>query len=168
MDLLPLYREMAATGNQFHGLSILAHREEIGILIKKYRARTLLDFGCGRGDAYQPPHLLHKTWKVDRPRLYDPAFAQHDQLPPKGERFDGVLCSDVLEHVPMVDVYAVIDELFGRANKFVWASVCCRPAKKKFPDGTNLHVTIETYRWWKRLFQERARPKVAWVLLESK
>lgn len=168
MDLVPLYREMAETGTQFHGLSIMAHRELIGKLIEFHKAKTLLDFGCGRGDAYYFPYQIHRDWGVSRPTLYDPAFMQHDELPPLGERFDGVLCSDVLEHVPEEDVRAFIEGLFARAKKFVWASVCCRPAKKTFADGTNLHVTIQPYLWWVYLFKSCAPKGVAWTLVETK
>lgn len=168
MNLVPLYKEMAASGTQFQGLSILAHKEQIGELIERHKAKSLFDFGCGRGDAYQYPHMLHRAWKVERPTLYDPAFEQHDQMPAEGVKFDGVICSDVLEHVPMADLQFVVDELFIRANKFVWASVCCRPAKKTFPDGRNLHVTIETFRWWQRFFQESSTGDVAWTLVETK
>jgi hypothetical protein len=59
-----------------------------------------------------------------------------------------VICSDVLEHVPEQLVDNVIEELFGYARLFVWMSICCRQAKKHFPDGTNLHVTVQPEAWW--------------------
>jgi hypothetical protein len=61
----------------------------------------------------------------------------------------------VLEHVREEDVRDFVANLFGHAKKFVWASVCCRPAKKTFPDGeTNLHVTIHQLQWWLDIFNE--------------
>lgn len=165
-DLRPLYRAMAEQGENFHGLSIVQHRDQIKRLIEKHGASTLLDFGCGRGDAYWIPHYLHRYWGVPRPELYDPSFDSHDKLPMTGHQFDGVLCSDVLEHIPAEDVDEFIAGLFGYAKKFVWASVCCRAAKKTFPDGTNLHVTIQPLGWWKRRFALKAGG-IHWELTET-
>lgn len=152
-SLVPIYRQMAETetGN-FLGLSILNHAKEIGRLIKDIDAKTVLDYGCGRAEAYRSPHKIHHQWGLKRSQvtLYDPAF--HHAPPPVGQ-FDLVVCSDVLEHIPEEEVDAFIARIFGHARKAVWASVCCRPAKKVFPGTeTNLHVTIKPYEWWSAKF----------------
>jgi hypothetical protein len=152
-DLIPLYREMAEGGDNFHGLSILQHSKQIGRLIKEVGACNALDFGAGRGDAYNSPHKVYRDWGLKRHEitLYDPAFPRHDKMPTK--RFDVVLCSDVLEHVPEEDVDGFVQALFGHAKLHVWASVCCRLAKKTFPTtGENLHVTVKPYQWWHDTF----------------
>jgi hypothetical protein len=127
---------------------------------------TLLDYGCGAGDAYKQPHRLHRHLGMRwfDVTLYDPAFPEHDEKP-RGT-FDGVICSDVLEHVPEDQVDALVATLFGHARRFVWASVCCRPAKKVFPDGTNLHCTIQPIDWWRAVFEKHSGGK-PWVLVES-
>lgn len=153
-SLVPLYKAMAPTetGN-FLGLSVLNHAKEIGRLIEEVDAKTVLDFGCGRGDAYRSPHKIHHQWGLPRAAvyLYDPAF--HHAPMPTG-KFDLVVCSDVLEHVPESEVDEFIARLFGFAKKAVWASFCARPAKKVFPGtGTNLHVTQRPYAWWWEKFE---------------
>ena len=50
------YREMADTGVQFKGLSILQHAEDIGRFIRDVGATSMLDWGCGGGMAYGSPH----------------------------------------------------------------------------------------------------------------
>lgn len=148
-DLIPRYREMAATGEQFFGLSVLQHVASIKKLARSVGAKSMLDYGCGRGDAYRSPHKLHRQIGISRlaVRLYDPAFPQHDR-PPQG-RWDLVVSSDVLEHVPAGDVEAFLRTVFNHARKAVWISVCCRPAKKTFPGtGINLHVTLQPYLRW--------------------
>lgn len=82
--------------------------------------------------------------------LYDPAFRRDDILP--AGKFDMVICSDVLEHVPEDEVDQLIERLFGYGRLIIWASVCCRLAKKTFADGTNMHVTVQPYEWWERKF----------------
>ena len=170
-SLIPAYRAMAGTEN-FHGLSVLQHADSIGKMVRLVRAKTLLDFGCGRGDAYRSPHHVWKQWDLpfSGVTLYDPAFNRNDQLPAADKKFDVVVCSDVLEHIPEAEVDEFIDRLIGYARHALWASVCCRKAKKKFPDGTNLHVTVKPYDWWHDKFTEavaRARRNVAFTLVET-
>jgi hypothetical protein len=170
-DLIPLYKEMAATGINFPGLAILQHKTEIGQLIKKHGAKKVLDFGCGRGDAYKAPHRLHSEWGMKwwDVTLYDPAFPRFMENP--HGKYDAVLCSDVLEHIPEDQLEDFIANLFSYAYKFVWASACCRPAKKTFPDGvTNLHVTLQPMDWWRAKFAEiqaAMGSKIPYYLSES-
>lgn len=157
-NLLDEYRRMAAEGSNFQGLSILQHKKVIGKLVHQTKAASLMDYGCGRGDAWHSPHNLHHYLGIKRKNLflYDPSFPKHDKLP-TDQTFDGVLCSDVLEHVPEEAVPATIERLFMYSRKFVWASVCCRPAKKKFDDGTNMHVTVKPMEWWESQFVTMGR-----------
>lgn len=152
-NLLDEYHRLAAGGSNFHGLSILQHKKTIGKLVHQFKATSLMDYGCGRGDAWHSPHNLHHYLGIKRKNLflYDPSFPKHDKLP-TDRAFDGVLCSDVLEHVPEEAVPATIERLFAYADKFVWASICCRPAKKVFADGTNMHVTVKPMQWWESQF----------------
>lgn len=153
MTLIDQYRKLAAGGYALRGLTVLAYADEIGALIRQYGAKTLLDYGCGAGDAYRSPHKLHERWGVKRPTPYDPAFPKYAR-PVAGE-FDGVFSIDVLEHLADEDeARHVVHTLFGHAEHFVFASHCSRPAKKSWPDGTNLHSLIRPAQWWEALFAE--------------
>lgn len=149
-SLIPQYQAMAETmGGNFGGLSVLNHVSSIKRLMKGRDCKTMLDFGCGRGDAYRSPHKLHHQLGLPRPAvtLYDPAFRPSSALPTG--TFDLVICSDVLEHIPEAEITEFVMRLFAYSRKAVWASVCCRPAKKVFPGtDTNLHVTVKPYSWW--------------------
>jgi hypothetical protein len=155
-ELIAMYREIAARGEQFRGLSLLSNAVDIMELLslqaKPIGTLKLLDYGSGAGDAYEPPHSVHEVWGVPKPTLYDPAFDGIDVPPPAGTKFDGVICSDVLEHIPENECERLVNELFGYTDGFVWASVCCRPAKKIFADGTNMHVTVRKMAFWHKLF----------------
>lgn len=166
--LLKQYREMASSGQQFRGLNVLQYAKHLHKLVKHFDVRTVLDYGCGAGDQWRSPHDLHKLLGVRRAdvTLYDPSFRGLDRAP--SGRFDLVLCSDVLEHVPEAHVDEFIDALFARARILVWASVCCRPAKKSFPDGTNLHCTVQPKEWWVGKFVDAgARHGVTFSLEET-
>lgn len=164
--LVDQYRKLAATGASFTGLSIIQHESVIRRLIQKSRSKTVLDYGSGRGDAYRSPHRIHNFWGVPKPTLYDPAFPRHEAKPVG--KFDAVLCSDVLEHIPEEHVEALIADLFWYAKKFVWASVCCRPAKKCFEDGTNMHVTVKEFAWWdEKMAEAHRRTRIPYKLVET-
>jgi hypothetical protein len=165
-DLLKEYRELAALGGNFRGFSLLQHAKDIGKVVKRHQASTLLDYGSGAGDAYKQPHKVHEAWGINRMRitLYDPSFPKLAPPVQPSARFSGVICSDVLEHVPEVDIDAFIDTLFSHAIDFVWASVCCRPAKKLFADGTNMHVTIHPIEWWQAKFADRCEGQTFYLV----
>jgi hypothetical protein len=151
--LISEYRRLMKKGKKsgnFSGLSVLQHQKTIAQLIAKHGARTLLDYGCGRAAAYAAPSKIHKKWGVLLPTFYDPSWEPFAQKPTGV--FDGVICSDVLEHIGEQHIDAVISELIAYADKFIFASVCCRAAKKTFADGTNMHVTIKPYAWWHAKF----------------
>lgn len=164
-EMIARYRNLVENGSDnFQGLGIMQYSTQIKRLIAKSGSKTVLDYGCGRGDQYTLQHQ-DEFWGVDRPTLYDPAFATHDKLP-EG-KFDAVLCSDVLEHVPLDEVEELVSRLFDYSNKFVWASVCCRLAKKEFEDGMNMHITIQPFWWWQAKFVKWSRGK-NYVLIETR
>jgi hypothetical protein len=166
-ELLGRYRDMAAFGGNFHGLSILQHVEQIGKLLRQHQCESVLDWGCGRADAYGSPHKIHGAWGIKRKdvHLYDPAFKSYAEKPTR--KADAVICSDVLEHVPEDEVADFILDLFDHAKKVVWASVCCRPARKCFPNTEiNLHVTVKPFEWWQDKF-ENLSSTVPFVLVET-
>lgn len=148
MDLIDQYRALHAQG-KFLGLSVLKFADEIGELIKQHEVKTVLDYGSGQGHQYMPPHSLQKKWGVDV-TMYDPAVDGLDVLP--DGPFGGVICSDVLEHLPTREAAVdVLDDIFSRARSFVFVTVCCRPAKKTLPDGRNVHLLLLTLDQWTQL-----------------
>jgi len=164
--MIARYRQLVENwSDNFQGLGITQYQNQIGRLIRKSGSKTVLDYGCGGGFQYSHPYEIHKTWGVDVPTLYDPAFPSHDDLP-KGT-FDAVLASDVLEHIPLEEVAELVSRLFNYSEKFVWASVCCRLAKKTFEDGVNMHVTIQPFWWWQAKFVKWSQGK-SYVLVETR
>lgn len=165
-EMIARYRQLVDSGSDnFRGVGIVQYANQIGRLIEKSGSKTVLDFGSGAGMQYADPHKIHEAWGVAVPTLYDPAFASHDQLP--DGKFDAVLCSDVLEHIPGDEVEAFVRRLFDYSNKFVWASVCCRIAKKSFDDGLNMHVTVNAFWWWQAKFVKWSGGK-PYVLVETR
>lgn len=164
--LVEMYRTMHEEGEQAHGIaasetfdgrSLLPHTLTIRDLVGKLRAKTLLDYGAGKGTLYKMRNLkaptgevfadLRHYWNLDAITLYDPGHAPYSAYPTG--RFDAVICTDVLEHIPEEDIPWTFGELFGFAEKFVFVTIAGYPAKKIMPNGENAHCTLQPMDWWK-------------------
>lgn len=156
----------------FPGQSLLPQLTRIKALIDLFGAKTMLDYGSGKGAQYQPLVLqgaegqtwptVQAFWGVEQITCYDPCFVPFSTLP--HGTFEGVVSTDVLEHCAEEDIDWILDEIFGFASRFVFANVACYPAKKRLPTGENAHITIHPKPWWEaKLCAAAARyPGVAW------
>ena len=167
----------------FPGASLPRQAVRIKRLVELKGVRTLLDYGCGKGQQYARKHFevagaglvasMQEYWGVDEiacyDPCYDPCYGPFSTLP--GGQFDAVISTDVLEHCPHEDLDWIIEELFARARRFVFANVASYPARKRLPDGQNAHSTVRPLSFWKRLFEAVAarHPELAWeVWIESR
>jgi hypothetical protein len=175
--LIEQYQQMHLLGDQhtgvppektFPGASLPRQAPHIKRLIKATGATTILDYGCGKGQQYLPLRItdpaegieypdIQSYWGVKTIQRYDPAYQPFTQLP--AGRFEGVICTDVLEHCPEEDVPWILGELFGYSTRFVFANVACFPAKKRLPSGGNAHCTIKPVRWWEEHVERAARAR---------
>lgn len=144
MNIIEQYQQLHAQG-KMAGSALVPFADVIADMIGRTGAMTLLDYGCGNASAYHK-HELHRFWGVDMPTLYDPAIPAYSTIPQS--EFDGVICTDVLEHLDEADIAPTLRKLFMYARHFLFVSVCCRPAKLKLIDGTNAHRTIKPVSWW--------------------
>ena len=181
-ELAVMYRQMHVEGERFlgqppeqtfPGASLLPQAARVRRMIERSGAQNILDYGCGKGRQYdlREVHIpgvegvfesVQDYWEVDFVHCYDPSYAPFSALP-EG-KFDGVICTDVLEHCPEPDMPWIVGELFAYASRFVFANVACYPARKRLPNGENAHVTLKPAAWWGELFRAAAErhPGVAW------
>jgi hypothetical protein len=183
-ELLSQYRHLHVHGEQrmnlpaektYNGRSLPRHAANIKDLIDRHQARTLLDYGSGKGHQYRPMEVrlpdgrsfpsIPAYWGVKSITCYDPAYEPFSQLPTGC--FDGVICTDVLEHCPEQDIEWILGELFGFASAFVFANVACYPAMKHLPNGENAHCTVRGIDWWRQRLQavSATRPEVRYEFL---
>jgi hypothetical protein len=179
--LVELYREMHVHGElmrgiapeqTFPGSSLLPQVHHVRRLIQETEARSVLDYGSGKGGQYRPLPLaangvqrwqgVQDYWGVERVVCYDPAYVPFSRLP--AGSFDGVVCTDVLEHCPEEDLAWIVEELFSFATRFVFATVACYPALKRLPNGENAHCTVQAPEYWQAIFSRAAarRPALLW------
>ena len=143
MRLLEQYQKLHNKKNFFKGDSLKPHIQEIHDLIKQTGAKSVLDYGCGKARLHRKGRTSH--WGVEV-SFYDPAVEAFSKKP--DGFFDGVICTDVLEHIPEEELEGVLKDIFQYTVKFVFLSISTKLADKKFPDGTNVHVTVKPEKWW--------------------
>lgn len=82
------------------------------------------------------------------------------------QRFDGIVCSGVLEYLPDEDVPWVVDLLFRHSNQFLYVTAAHYPQMRVLPDGTHLHHRLRDRSWWSAQFEAvSARyPAIDWQL----
>lgn len=130
--------------------------EPIRDLVKTHAARTILDYGSGKGLQYAAVDLprpdgetvpsIQAYWGVERIACYDPGVPAFAAFPE--ERFDGVVSTDVLEHCHAADLPWILREIFGLARRFVFLNIACHPAKARLPSGENAHCSVRHPEWW--------------------
>jgi len=172
-DLVDLYQRMHEGPEIFKGDRLRNHAGMIGKMIADAGATTVLDYGSGKAGHYAPVEgegddsALRRTdaWPGVAVRCFDPGHAPFAE-PPEGQ-FDGVVSTDVVEHLAPYDVPWVIDRLFAHARKFVFVVAACYPAQKTLPDGRNAHTTLQPPLWWHMQMELAARryPHVEWRLV---
>jgi hypothetical protein len=130
---------------RFTGQSLTPHIKRIKELIDTHQCSTILDYGCGNALEYVHNKVHEKVWNVSA-TLYDPNHPVHNELP--DEMFDGVVSTDVMEHIPEACVESVLNKIISRARKFVFLNISVRKAAKVLPNGENAHVTVKPAEWW--------------------
>jgi hypothetical protein len=112
---------------------------QIRRLAQKVRARSILDYGCGK---------VSLGCIADAPVAgYDPAIAGKDAAPSPA---DLVVCTDVLEHIEPEKLGDVLAHIHGLTVKAAFIVIALRPADKRLPDGRNAHLIIDNAAWWIR------------------
>jgi len=130
--------------NMFNHIGFFLNVGFIAHLVKTTGAKSLLDYGSGDGKQYTEMEF-HNAWGI-MPSLYDPAIEEICVL--ADEQFDGIICTDVMEHIPHQNIIPTLIELFNKTTKFIYFNISLKPASKMLPNGENCHITLESWEWW--------------------
>ena len=144
-QFVELYRMMHKSPKMFRGASTKGHVEAVSDIVERYKLKTMLDYGSGKGEQYDRLRL-HEKWGGIRPTCYDPGY------PPIAERprgkFDGVICLDVAEHIPESGLDDFVRDVVGYAHKVAFFCIFTESSRKFLPNGDNCHKTVEPPEWW--------------------
>lgn len=122
----------------FSGKLLRPHAPFIKAIIDRHNCRSILDYGCGKGEQYRwvshgegasiPGGMtIEQFWGIPVTK-YDPAYEPFSEKP-QG-KFDLVICTHTLGSIPVQDLQWIIDELYGFANKALYVAEKIGPIKK--------------------------------------
>jgi len=101
-------------------------------------AKSVLDYSCGQSQ------LLDK-FPIKIKYQYDPYVMGRD-IKPEG-KFDWIINTDVLEHIPEGNIPAYIDEMLQYGDK-VFFAIAIALDTHKLSDGSPAHITVHPKDWW--------------------
>jgi len=187
------YLQSVELGQQFQknnpkiwrGCDCKNYHNQIRHLMDKYNAKTVLDYGCGKGRQYTDevsygldeggatePMNFKTRINADNVFLYDPCVEGIDQLPPEGTTVDAVICTQVLGSIPDSDLGWLSDLIAGYAAKFVFIGLHSpdTPVKSKKLMYDSLHLTHpRSIPWYLRHFANDWKgPDLYWWFRDTK
>jgi hypothetical protein len=171
------YLQSIERGKQFQlenkawaGFDIVKYQKQIKDLVIRYGAKTILDYGCGKGNqyteklSYDYEVQTFDEWLGVEVYKYDPCVEEFSVPPPDGTKFDGVICSQVLGSIPHNDLDWVAKELESYSDKFCFISLNFkRPpkSKKRIYDSNYFHHN-RTRKYFKSFFTEWKESDLFW------
>lgn len=139
-DLIAQYQHMHATS--VYGDTSVKNLRFLRPEIRLLRPASILDYGCGQSRLLD---ALALGYRVDLIR-YDPAIPAYAKKPTS--RADLLINVDVLEHIEVADLDAVIGEMASLCRNAI-IIVDTKEAVAILPDGRNAHVTVRPHAWWR-------------------
>lgn len=137
---IELYKELYKIKPKYGRTSIKLY-DKIKKIIKEYNIKYILDYGCGQSELYKKIEEDLKA-KVYR---YDPAIEGLEKKP--NEKFDFVICTDVLQHVPGDEIDLLLDELRSYSN-ICFFHMKCTDHPTLFPNGEKTNCSVHNKEWW--------------------
>lgn len=132
--------------------------KEVDRCIEEYNIKSILDFGCGKGNVMNALMVKYPYIQVYG---YDPGREGYDKLP---DNVDMIISTDVLEHIEPELLDETIKDLGRRTNKVMYHLIACHKSKKSLPDGRNAHLIVEKPDWW----QNKLADVLGWKMYNHK
>lgn len=159
-ELIDLYKQMVDEGyvrdDQLHVEQVFSdfelrpYRADIKRVLEQFSVSSVLDYGAGASDWHREGfdeatgQSAVQYFNLQQLYRYEPARDLDER-----QLVDCVVCFDVLEHIFVSDVAAVVRDLFSCASKLLVINVACYAAAARLPNGENAHVTVRHPLWWK-------------------
>lgn len=147
------------------GTSGQRYAKDVYNLICSYEAKSVLDFGAGKGGLLDAVSRLLDEASLDNSHPvkltnYDPAVPGFDELP--ASKYDLLVSTDVLEHIEPEHLDAVLKTMASLTGMAAFLVIHTGPAKAVLPDGRNAHLIQRSPTWWisqlKHHWRELSRP----------
>lgn len=147
MEKLDLYKTVHKT-NPYYGRGGVELLPVIATFVDFLSPKTILDYGCGKGNLVI---ALRQKYPAIKVYGYDPAVAEFEKL--TEEKFDFVISTDVLEHIPEHELPETITKI-SLLSKNVFFHLHHGTASFTLPNGENAHCTVYPLEKYHALFSE--------------
>jgi len=160
LELIEMYDAMAKEGYDrvdeqrievaFSDFELRPYRSQIRSILNEHSISTVLDYGCGgsdwsaKGFDDESNNSAVEYFRLENAFRYEPARDLDER-----QKVDCVVSFDVLEHIFISDVPAVLRDMFSYASKAIVLNAACYSAAAKLPNGENAHITVRPPAWWK-------------------
>jgi 2-polyprenyl-3-methyl-5-hydroxy-6-metoxy-1,4-benzoquinol methylase len=132
---------------------------------------TILDIGCGSGNAVRSLHRrgynAHGIDLVETDYIKDIPFSQSSVWEFSGPDYDYVLCTDVLEHVPSEMLHESLQRIQKHTRLGAMFVVSTREDHAGKSIGEILHLTVQPIKWWIELLSKYFRVETVEKLQDS-
>ncbi len=166
-------KELAQLG-AFSGKALLEWHKQAcwNTMVEHYAPTHWLDYGCGPASSYDITNSFgHSTLDIalrtkSTFTLYDPCHSPHDVFPTISTT-PGVMCVDVLEHIPENDIPTVLNYLFSVCTTWMFLFASNKRNASKFVDShESTHCTLKTKQEWIDMIKPYAEknPHISLVL----
>lgn len=133
------------------------HVEEVRLWAVKLGAKSVLDYGCGKGTLFDDGRL-RKQFECTE---FDPGIAGKDAMPVAA---DVVVCTDVLEHVEPDFLDNVLKHIRSLTTIGAYFIIAQTPAKLTLTDGRNAHLILRPTQWWLDRLNEHGLKVHTWTV----
>ena len=129
------YYKIVENGKLYHGstkswngLHSIRYAKKIKALVEKHDAKSLLDYGCGKGYQYtkdvewEPGVVttLDKYLGVNQVEKFDPCWPEFEKYPSLNRSYDGVILIQCLGFIPDDDLEILKEHLEKLSTKFCY------------------------------------------------
>lgn len=147
-DFIEQYKILHASDFGFGNTSVM-YKEEIKLFLDYLKPKSILDYGCEKGSLV---NWLKENYSGIKIEGYDPAVEKYSTLP--DEKFDLVICTDVLEHIPEDILTNEVIPQIAQISQNVYFGLHHEKASQILPNGENAHCTIKSPDWYKTVFNK--------------
>lgn len=139
-------------------------------MIEYFGPTQWLDYGCGPAYGYREhgelTHMVKGT-QSQQPVLYDPCHPPFDTFPTI-ETIPGVICVDVLEHIPESDIEETLKYLFNVCSQWMFLFISTKRGARNFPNShESTHCTLKTRQEWVDIVKRHVDGKQISVVLST-
>lgn len=165
------YNESVQRGAEFQqqnkswdGKDTFSYHRQIRDVAQHYNCKTVLDYGCGKGHQWTDlvPHrgldgmptetmLLADYLKVDTVYKYDPCVTEFS-ADPTDQKYDLVICTQVLPSIPDDDLEWVKQRLMNLAGRACFIGMHAQPPKAKKQIYNKQYFSVDRSQDWYREF----------------